>query len=415
MIAPARGAPSPAERTQAQLDAARVRLVLERPFLGALVVHLPMTPSTRCRTMATDARRLWYNPAFVDALDLAETQFMLAHEALHCALGHHRRRGTRLARRWDVACDYAVNQLLVDDGLKAPIDALLDVRFRGLTAEAIYPLLAADDDAAEPLDEHWFDGGVRADFPASALASRPGDAEPGESLADDDAHRDGHDELASRAPTATVAADAAPDEWAHRLTATALEAAGAGRLGPHWASVLPDLAQPRLPWRALLARFLMLLAREDFSFARPSRRGANEGAILPGLASGAIDLVLALDTSGSVSREDFRQFVDEVDALKGQIRARITLLACDAELAPDAPWTFEAWQHLDLPEALGGGGSTRFTPVFEWVETQGVRPAALLYFTDAQGEFPAQAPAYPVLWLVKGNAPVPFGERVQLN
>ena len=44
-----------------------------------------------------------------------------------------------------------------------------------------------------------------------------------------------------------------------------------------------------------------------------------------------------------------------------------------------------------------------------------MRPDALLYFTDALGEFPSQAPGYPVLWLVKGNAPVPWGERVQLN
>ena len=30
-------------------------------------------------------------------------------------------------------------------------------------------------------------------------------------------------------------------------------------------------------------------------------------------------------------------------------------------------------------------------------------------------QFPEFAPGYPVLWLVKGNSPVPWGERVQLN
>ena len=34
---------------------------------------------------------------------------------------------------------------------------------------------------------------------------------------------------------------------------------------------------------------------------------------------------------------------------------------------------------------------------------------------DADGEFPASAPHYPVLWLVKGKAPVPWGRRIQLN
>ncbi|HSD55142.1 MAG TPA: VWA-like domain-containing protein [Burkholderiales bacterium] len=83
-------------------------------------------------------------------------------------------------------------------------------------------------------------------------------------------------------------------------------------------------------------------------------------------------------------------------------------------LAPGGPWRFESWEPIAVPAGLGGGG-TRFTPVFEWVEEQGARPDALLYFTDALGEFPPAPPGYPVLWLVKGNAPVPWGERVRLN
>jgi len=101
--------------------------------------------------------------------------------------------------------------------------------------------------------------------------------------------------------------------------------------------------------------------------------------------------------------------------VKGQMRARVTLLACDTELAPGAPWRFEPWERLAIPPELTGGGGTRFTPVFDWVAEAPVRPDALLYFTDALGEFPARSPEFPVLWLVKGNAPVPWGERVQLN
>jgi len=38
-----------------------------------------------------------------------------------------------------------------------------------------------------------------------------------------------------------------------------------------------------------------------------------------------------------------------------------------------------------------------------------------VYFTDAEGLFPEVEPNYPVTWLVKGKATVPFGVRVQLN
>ncbi|MCL4799707.1 MAG: hypothetical protein KJ025_08985 [Burkholderiales bacterium] len=403
----ARGAAAPA---LAKLAAARTRLVLERPFVGALVLHLPLVPSAACRTVATDGRGFHFNPTFIDRLDFAGTQFVLAHEALHCALLHFDRARHRVRGRWDRACDYAVNQLLVDDGMRAPAGVLLDPALRGLAAEEIYPLL---DDASDerPLDEHWFGASV-ASPPAAAGAGDPA-APVAPGLLD--AHRDGFDEVLARAPfvasehpAATLAA-----EWRDRLAGAGLEAAAAGRLGTVFRRVLDSLVQPRLPWHALLARFLVTIARDDYSFQRPSRREGD--AILPGLASGETNLALALDTSGSISAHDFGAFVGEIDALKGQIRARVTLLACDAALAPGAPWRFEPWERLEVPPGLTGGGGTRFTPVFQWLDAEAVRPDALLYFTDALGEFPERAPEYPVLWLVKGNAPVPWGERVQLN
>jgi predicted metal-dependent peptidase len=393
----------------AKLAAARTRLALERPFIGALVLHLPARPSPRVRTMATDARALYYNPAHVDALSFADTQFLLAHEALHCALLHFARRGHRLRARWDRACDYAVNQLLADDGLRPPVEALFNPAYRGLSAEAIYPQLR-DDVPESTLDEHWFGGGSSAGEGVDEAASTGGEAAPDETFMA--AHRDGFDEIATRAPTVTQTA-ALADAWQERLAAAALEAEGTGRLGSSWASVLGDLAEPRLAWRALLDRFVRSVAREDYAFTRPARREGD--AILPGPSSAEIDIVLAVDTSGSIALDDFRRFVEEMDALKGQVRARVTLLACDLGIAPGAPWRFEPWERIVLPASLAGGGGTRFTPVFEWVEASGLRPDALVYFTDALGEFPASPPPYPVLWLVQGNAPVPFGERVSLN
>jgi predicted metal-dependent peptidase len=395
-------------RAAAKLAAARARLALERPFVGALVLHLPAVASTRVGTMATDARALYYNPGYVATLSSADTQFLLAHEALHCALLHFARCGHRVRARWDRACDYAVNQLLADDGLRPPDEALWNPAYRGLAAEAIYPLLR-DDAPERTLDEHWFGGGASAG-PVAAEASPSG-----EPLANEDflaAHQDGFDEIATRAPTMTQAA-ALAEAWQERLAAAALEAQESGRLGASWQSVLGDLAEPRLPWPALLERFVRSVAREDYAFARPARREGE--AILPGPSSSEIELVLALDTSGSIALDDFRRFVEEMDALKGQVRARVTLLACDMRIAPGAPWRFEPWERIVLPDALAGGGGTRFTPVFEWIDEGGLHPDALVYFTDALGEFPDREPPYPVLWLVQGNAPVPFGARIALN
>jgi len=163
----------------------------------------------------------------------------------------------------------------------------------------------------------------------------------------------------------------------------------------------------------LLARYMTQVARDDYSYARPSRR---EGEmIMPSLRSSQANIVVVLDTSGSVTNQELSEFLAEINTLKAQLRASITLHACDTELSANGPWIFEAWEDFKLPQEFQGGGGTDFRPIFDWIKTKGKSPDMLLYFTDAEGEFPAIDPPYPVIWLVKGKAPVPWGQRIQLN
>ena len=164
----------------------------------------------------------------------------------------------------------------------------------------------------------------------------------------------------------------------------------------------------------MLARHFNGIAREDYSYARPSaRRG--DPAILPSLRSSELDVVVAVDVSGSIDSGEFDAFMTEVDALKAQVRARLTLLTCDSRLTDGSPWVFEAWERMELPRTVIGSGATDFRPVFDWIEARDRRPDLLVYFTDAAGRFPDVEPDYPALWLVKGQRPVPWGQRIQLN
>src|SRR3974377_735541 len=106
--------------------------MLERPFLGSLLAYLPIVDSERCSSFDTDAECIYVNLRAVGRWDEQFLQFSLAHLTLHCALGHFHRRGHRERRRWHAACDYAVNQLLVEDGLPRPRRALWEARFKGL-------------------------------------------------------------------------------------------------------------------------------------------------------------------------------------------------------------------------------------------------------------------------------------------
>lgn len=404
-----------------KLAAARTRLIMERPFLGSLVMHLPLKAAPEwCKTTATDAKAFYFNPGFIDNLNLAQTQFVLAHEAMHCAMGHDHRRNGRVKRRWDVACEHAVNLVLIEDGMKPPLHGILaDQNYLTLSAEEIYPMIP-DDTPEESFDEHLFDSdndtgsspdeNQRQDNPEAGESG--GQGREGQSEAEE---REGSGGQASQKPDPLSQAEREElsEQWKNRLAAAAQAARQAGKLSQSMMRWVDDLLAPSLPWRALLARFFAVNQRDDYSWRRPSRREGD--ALLPRLSSEGLDVVAAVDTSGSISDEELREFVTELDALKGQVRAKVTLLACDNHVAENAPWEFEPWDTMQLPPGLEGGGGTDFRPVFDWVETENRSPNLLVYFTDAEGRFPPLPPGYPVIWLVKGKGKVPWGERVQLN
>ncbi len=394
---------------ETKLSAARTRLILDKPFLGALVLRLPAkaVKPERCRTIGTDIRALYYNPEYIRGLSLEQTQFVLAHEALHCALSHFARRQHRVRNRWDVACDLAINPLLIQDGLKPPPGILLKSGFEGMMAEEIYPYID-DDTEEETHDDHFYSADNRSGD-SSGGQSENGDSQPQAADRDPDETGSG----AAPQPLGETEREQLAVQWRQRLAGAAQQAQQAGKLGATMARLVEHLLQPQLPWRMLLARYMTATARDDYSYQRPSRREGN--AILPTLKSARVDLVVVLDTSGSVKDAEMEEFVSEINAIKGQMRARVVLHSCDAELCENGPWTFEPWEEFCMPANIHGRGGTRFTPVFEWLEREGLCPDLLAYFTDAEGEFPEIEPGFPVLWLVKGRAQVPWGQRIQLN
>lgn len=417
-----------------KLSAARTRLILDKPFLGTLVLRLPLVAAdpSWCKTSATDARHFYYNAEYIGALSLDQVQFVLAHEALHCALSHFARRQSRDRKRWDLACDLAINPLLVDEGLIPTPEALLLDCYKGMTAEEIYPCLDEDSEL-EPQDHHVYDqdGGGQGGSAGSGGEQQSEQKGGGSQQSDQQGERGGRREPqpsqqpsperqqgggggAEQPPPLTAEErESLSVQWRQRMAGAAQQAMQAGKMGGELGRMIDHLLQPQLPWRMLLARYFNSSARDDYNYLRPARREGE--AIMPGLRSHAIEAVIALDTSGSISDEEMAEFLAEVNALKGSVNARVTLVACDEQLAADGPWEFEPWQPFELPENFDGGGGTDFRPVFDWLEQEQRRADLLVYFTDAEGHFPTQPPPLPVVWLVKGRAKVPWGERIQLN
>lgn len=392
-------------RAEHKLVMARTRLLLDHPFLGALALRLPLKAAgSWCQRSATDARHIYYNAAWIDALQLPQVQFVLGHEALHCALRHFARRGHRVLQRWDLACDFAINPLLVSEGFLPPLEALTPDLYPNLCAEEIYPHIDETSDQ-QTMDQHL----------ADAQGEGSGGQPPPEHT--------GHGSSAKADPKAGAGAgrplplssqerEQLAQQWQKHLASALQHAQEAGQQGNALLQLMRRELGSRADWRSLLAGYLHQIGREDSSWARPARRETD--FMLPARHQHYARLAVAIDSSGSISAADLDLFLVEINAIKGCLPIELSLLACDAALMPGCPWKFEPWEALCLPAPLRGGGGTRFTPVFEHL-SQHPAPDALIYFTDALGEFPCAAPPYPVLWLVKGAATVPWGLRLQLS
>jgi predicted metal-dependent peptidase len=398
--------------TEARIQKARTRLLLDHPFFGSLLFRLKGRETSSIPTMATDGVSLFYNPAFVETLSSPELAGVLAHEVMHPALQHHTRRADRSATRWNMACDYAINPLLVDAGLILPKDVLLEDRFRGMNAERIYNLLMEEEPKNQQQSET---GGDSEEKPES----RKDQGETKEESVDEtnapetpggigqilDAPMPADDEGKTEAEQAR--------DWQIAVEQAETLAKLAGKAPAGLGRALEGAAEAAVNWRELLRRLWSETTPADYSWMRPNRRHIWQGLYLPGIMrEGVGEVAIAVDCSGSISARQLALFEAEIRSIiEGQRPERVYVLYFDA--AVQKVETYEAGQRIDLNPV--GGGGTEFGPSFEWLDARGIRPQSMVFLTDLYGSFPPAAPSYPVLWASTGGRNAPFGQVIPMQ
>lgn len=398
-----------------KMIAARTRLVLEQPFFGALALRLKLYEDPGCGTAWVDGVTLGYDPKFIEALTPDQVTALVAHEVLHCACGHPWRRDNREPLRWNVACDLAINPVLVGAGFTLPPGGLLDPKFAGKSAEWIFDRVPPTRVITLRLARQGSPKGQgKGQGPqgAGGPGTEPGEPQgPGKQLLGE--VRDApHSKGGAEAPSASDAPTEA--DWQAAVQQAAQAAQARGNLPANLARFAGETVEPRVDWRSVLRRFIQQCAKTDFSWTRPSRRYLARGLYLPDLHSEEMGAIaVAVDTSGSIDNVMLQQFAAEMRAIADEARpCRIEVLYCDAAVA--ARETFERDEPLELHPA--GGGGTDFRPVFNAIEQQEEQPVCVIYLTDLFGSFPETPPELPTLWATTTRGKdVPFGELVVIQ
>jgi predicted metal-dependent peptidase len=388
----------------------RTTLLLDHPFFGTLLFRLGARARSSIATMATDGVSLYFNPEFVDSLNSAELIGTLAHEVMHPALQHHTRRVGRSPRRWNMACDYAINPMLLDAGLTLPKGIVCEARFRGMSAEEIYNRLEAQE--AQSCQDSS-DAGNHGGNAEGGEEPAPGGNDPATPQVPETAGGIGQVLDAVTDADGGASVEEQTRDWQMAVQQAENVARLAGKMPAGAARSLEASKAANVDWRELLRRAWSETIPSDYSWTRPNRRHIWNGLYLPGVTSeGVGEVAIAVDCSGSIHARQLGLFEAEVRSiLAGQQPRLVHVLYFDAEVHRHE--TYQAGQPIHLTPV--GGGGTDFRPCFRWLEERGIQPQTLVFLTDLCGTFPEKVPPYPVLWASTDTRQAPFGQVIPME
>jgi predicted metal-dependent peptidase len=388
-----------------KLTTARIGLLLKAPFFGNMATRMQIICADDwCQTAATNGRNFYYNTKFVEKLSVKKLEFLFAHEICHCVFDHFGRVGSRDRMLSNIAQDYAVNQILVDERIGEKITEVqicYDSKYRGMAWEEIYDDLY---DKAEKismpellkqlgdlLDEHI----------------KEGDGQGGEG--------DEEGKKGNKPGMTKEEAQAIKDEIKQAMIQSAA-AAGAGKTPAGIQRMIKDLTEPKMNWRELVRQEIQSIVRNDYSFQRVNRKSMHSGAILPGMKEATtIDVAIAVDMSGSIGQEDASVFLSEIKGIMDQYEDfKINLWCFDTDIYNHKEITHDNSDDLSEYEPEGGGG-TDFDVNFTFMQENDIRPKKFIMFTDGYpcGSWGPEDYC-DTLFIVKGNtdAEAPFGQTV---
>jgi predicted metal-dependent peptidase len=374
------------------LQKAKTSLVISEPFYASILLNLTVvetttTPDGRDLWLAaTNGADLFINPERFNKLTVGEAKGLLKHEVMHVALMHNHGGVGKEPRRWNHACDYAINPIILDEGGELPKGGLDGTPFKGKSADEIYKLLPPND------------------------PNQGGGGGGGNGGMDDDI-------MAPKNP------GAAGKQQQQTMVAQAAQAAKArGKMPAHLKAAIDEVFRPRIDWKEQLAQWLTAASPSDYSFRRPNRMFmTGPGRMyLPGM-DGHSDMEsfgVLLDTSGSFTMDELKQGMGEVTGVVESVNPkRVVVAYCDAKVQHH-----DVFEHPGAAEVAAtferhGSGGTSMPAGLKWFTRKFPQTQAVVVWTDGETDFGNEDDyPFPVLWCItQKHITAPWGTTIHVD
>lgn len=392
-----------------KIKRARIQLQKKKPFFAYLVLHLKVEESKDIPSMGVNILGdLKYNPKFVNKLTEEQVEGVLCHEVLHIGLKHLERLKSRDMKVWNIATDLVVNNLLTNNDMELPKQALIPnnnefefyvdrkkKRIKDLekkSAERVYDEL---DKYASKMRKKFeklmdklekegrFDEHFYSDMSGEGKQK---DSKGSKSMSKGDLKK----------------AKESSKKWKRLMVEASTYAKQIGKLPAGLERFIGKLLEEKVNWKALLYKYISSEIPYDYSYSMPSKRSASVGCYMPSIKRENIEIVVAIDTSGSISQKDLTEFISEIVYLSRSFNnLKITIITCDADVQD--VYTIDNGNINDVMDIkIHGGGGTSFNPPVRWCIENKPNTRLLIYFTDGYGDLSISSP-FRIVWVLNSG------------
>ena len=347
-----------------------------------------------CPTAKTDGLNKYYGREFVDSLTDSELRALVLHENIHVALGHMPRFRSLMKKGKgqlvNIACDYVDNDVIVsiDDEsfVKLPKGGLYDSKYHDWSVNDILkdlekeqkenPEQFAQKHSEGTLDEH--------------------DAESLQVSDDTTALKSGDMKSAQQKV----------DESLAKEVEEAMRQGGilAGKLGGNIPRSITDMLTPVVDWKDVLRDFITSSMRgsDEYTWRRFNKRHMANDLYLPSVEDESVgELIVAIDTSGSVGKVAFDKFVSEIESIAINTEPeKLRVIWWDANVSSEQVFTPSNYHNMVSLLKPSGGGGTEPDCVAKYITEKKINAEAIIMFTDGHFSKPVWNVSTPSLWVV---------------
>ena len=401
-------------------------------YSGVMLMGKSEVVDSGCPTAYTDGVNKVYGRKFLEGVDSEpKVRGLILHENLHVALKQLPRgkdmfeENRKLA---NIAADMVVNNIIEDikgtvNGsteriVALPDGAVYDPMFQNWSMREVYNYLKKHCKGKGKGDGKGGKGGGQSNDPAGA-GSEDSDGDTitinGKTYDLSDADEHDLDNLKDLTHEQIKEVNDAIDK--------ALREGGmlAGRMGAKIPRSISDLLEPKVDWRDVLRDFVSsaIKGKDEFTWRKMNKRHLANDIYLPSMENETIgEVVIAIDTSGSIGGEQITEFATELVSICDLCSPdKVRVLWWDTDVHGEQVFIGNYQDIAKLLKPMGGGG-THVSCVNKYINEQKINAECVIVFTDGyvESDIEWNIPS-PTLWMVTENksfAP-PVGKLVKFG